>query len=110
MMTMLDNIWLCLMEFLGFLDKGGERHTHCNALALNRMGSRLSPSGEAESWQPVYGHIVLVDIAGHKALILILLLGLGRKYLALPRYIYIELWIVIIFAQYIATPEDGHTG
>ena len=84
--------------------------THCNALALNRMGSRLLPCGEAESWQPVYGHIVLVDIAGHKALILILLLGLGRKYLALPRYIYIELWIVIIFAQYIATPDDGHTG
>ena len=62
MMTLVDSIWLCLMEFLGFLDKGGERHTHCNALALNRMGSRLLPCEDTGSWLVFAGFL---EVFGH---------------------------------------------
>ena len=39
-MTMVDNIWMILMEFL---DKAGDRDTHCNALALIRMAQDFCP-------------------------------------------------------------------
>ena len=49
---------------LGFLGFGlrQETDTQCNALALNKLGSRLLPCGDAASWLEFAGFLVVFGL------------------------------------------------